>query len=66
MSFYIPKRLRDKFIAHMDAHNFDEMPDGAWFATLETAAIEFLQRHKLRGDENDATHWYLNEIEKEK
>ena len=45
----IPVRLRDKFIAHMVASDFDDMPDGAWFYTLEQAAEQFMRQHKLPG-----------------
>ena len=55
----IPARLRDKFIAHMVAHDCDDMPDGAWFYTLEQAAEQFMRQHKLPGDCNDAAHQYL-------
>lgn len=55
----IPARLEDKFKAHMDAHNLDSLPDGAWFATLEAAAADFMRSHRLHGCENNATHQYL-------
>ena len=59
MSKPIPKQLIPAFTAHMDAHNFDDLPDGAWFAVLEDAAQQFLDANKLRGCNNDATHQYL-------
>lgn len=31
----IPARLRDEFLAAMDAANNDYLPDGAWFSVLE-------------------------------
>ncbi|MGV0128885.1 hypothetical protein [Burkholderia gladioli] len=55
----IPHHLRDEFLGWMAAHDFDDMPDGAWFATLETAAEQFIEQHGLRADANDAAHWYL-------
>lgn len=60
----IPERLRDKFKAHMQAHDFDGMPDGAWFATLETAAQQFIDKNHLRfADNNSAAHQYLRMLE---
>ena len=62
----IPVRLRDKFKSHMDANNFDEMPDGAWFFTLENAAEEFIERHHLKfADSNNAAHQYLRMLKDE-
>ena len=37
----------------------DDAPDGAWFARMEDDAREFMARHKLRGEENDAVHQLL-------
>jgi hypothetical protein len=45
----------------MDAHDHDELPDGAWFAILETAAESFMEANKIRGDKNDAVHQWLSE-----
>ena len=59
MSRPIPKRLRDEFVAFMEAHDDNDLPDGAWFARLEEGACEFLETHNLRGDQNDAVHQYL-------
>ena len=56
----IPANLMPEFTAYMDAHNDDELPDGAWFSVLEDAAERFIADKKLRGiDANDATHQYL-------
>ena len=55
----IPSRLRDKFIAHMAANDFYDIPYDAWFYTLEHAAEQFMHQHKLPGDRNDAAHQYL-------
>ena len=59
MSNPIPKHLMPEFVGHMEAHDFDDMPDGAWFATLESAAQQFMDQHKLKGCNNDAAHQYL-------
>lgn len=60
----IPVRLRDAFVSHMVAHDFEHMSDGAWFATLETAAQEFIDKHRLKyADNNSATHQYLRIVE---
>lgn len=56
----IPTRLWVEFATHMQAHDFDELPDGAWFCTLETAAEQFMRDRKIRGDGNDAAHQYLD------
>lgn len=56
----IPVRLRDDFVAHMAAHDFDSMSDGAWFATLEDAAQRFIDKHRLKfACNNSAAHQYL-------
>jgi hypothetical protein len=44
----------------MDAHDNDDLPDGAWFQVLEDAAEQFMKDNKIRGDANDATHQYLS------
>lgn len=45
----------------MSANDFDDVPDGAWFATLETAAQEFIDKFKLPSyvNNNSAAHQYL-------
>lgn len=56
----IPVRLREKFVSHMKAHDFDNLNDGAWFATLENAAQDFIDRYRLKfACNNTATHQYL-------
>jgi hypothetical protein len=56
----VPRRLREAFFAHMDAHNIDELSDGAWWAVLETAAQAFIQKNRLKwADSNSAVHQYL-------
>jgi hypothetical protein len=60
MSKAIPVRLRAEFVAYMEANDLDSLPDGAWFANLEAAALRFIRQHKLKwADENDAVHQYL-------
>lgn len=61
----IPAHLRDEFMEHMEAHDFADLADGAWFATLETAAEQFLDKHKIRLDRNDAAHMFLYFQDKE-
>jgi hypothetical protein len=55
----IPKAHQGAFKAYMDAHDNDELPDGAWFQVLEVAAEQFMKDNKIRGDANDAVHQYL-------
>jgi len=55
----IPKHLREEFMSYMEAHDNDDLPDGAWFCVLENAGEQFLQEHKPKGDGNDAAHLYL-------
>ena len=58
----IPKHLQTQFLAYMKAANIDELPDGAWFAHLESSAYRFLKQHKLphaHCEENTAVHYYL-------
>lgn len=62
MSHPIPKGLRAKFTAHMEAHDFDHLPDGAWFQTLVDAAQSFMTAHDLTKPwhcANTAAHRYL-------
>lgn len=57
----IPVRLRNEFFREMASAD-DSLPDGAWFATLETTAQEFMTRHNLTEKwrcPNDATMQYL-------
>lgn len=56
----IPQKLLPLFLFHMAAHDFDGMPDGAWFYTLETAAKKFMREHRIKGCENSATFQYLD------
>lgn len=56
----IPVRLREKFIAHMDAAELDELPDGAWWAVQEEAAQAFIDMHRLKyADANCAAHQWV-------
>lgn len=56
----IPVRLRDKFVAHMDAAEIDDLPDGAWQAVMEEAAQGFIDRHRLKfADANTSMHQWI-------
>ncbi|MGL4641290.1 MAG: hypothetical protein ACRCVX_16385 [Shewanella sp.] len=59
-----PKKHADAFIAHMEAHNHEDLPDGAWFQCLEDAAEEFMKENKIKGCANSAAHEYLIESNK--
>ena len=62
----IPMRLRTEFQAFMEARDNDDLPDGAWWATLELAAEEFIRKHHLRWmDCNTVAHQYLRMISEE-
>lgn len=57
----IPEKLKDEFIGYMHlSYTDDDAPDGAWFASMENDALEFMRLHKLKGDENDAVHQLLD------
>lgn len=44
----------------MEAHDWDDLPDGAWFANLEDAAERFCKNYKLHfACRNSAAHQYL-------
>jgi hypothetical protein len=63
----IPAGLRNKFVSFMDAHDIEDLPDGAWFANLEAAAQKFMDTHGLTQKwmcNNDATFQYLEIKEK--
>lgn len=55
----IPEHLYQEFMGFMGAHDNDELPDGAWWCTLEQAAEQFIAKHGLKADANSATHQYL-------
>lgn len=56
----IPVRLRAKFKAHMEAHDHEDLPDGAWFAVLEEGAQSFIDKFNLKfACNNCAAHQYL-------
>jgi hypothetical protein len=56
----IPVRMREAFKAHMDAHNRDDLPDGAWMEVLKEAAAKFIKRKKLMWIyDHDAVIQYL-------
>lgn len=56
----IPWELQTVFEAVMQANDHNHLSDGAWQAVLEEAGRRFLIEHKLKGDGNDAFHFYLN------
>ncbi len=55
----IAPALRETFMQYMAAHDDDDLPDGAWFATLEEAAGRFFEEHGLRIDRNEGAHMYI-------
>lgn len=64
MSKPIPERLKQEFIGYMqEGYEDDDAPDGAWFARMENDAFNFMRKHKIKGDENDAVHQLLNWIQ---
>ena len=61
MSCPIPQEHRDAFVAHMEAHDFDDLPDGAWFAVLVDAAREFMTYNSIKhgfDEAHEAALWY--------
>lgn len=56
------KKFPADLIAYIAAHDFDDLPDGAWFATLEAAAANWNDQHGTDYDENDAVHAYLESV----
>ena len=62
MSKQLPKELQDEFMGWMEVYDHDDLPDGAWFATLEQAAEFFIGKHQLKGlHENDLAHFYIQQ-----
>lgn len=59
MSEPIPAKAMPEFVAHMDAHDFGDLSEGAWFAVLEEAAREFMKSRGICGDHTSAVHQYL-------
>ena len=64
----LTQNQRDDLMLILAAHDFDDLPDGAWFRCLEEVAEEFIESRKLKNvDENTLVHFYLkqkNEITK--
>jgi hypothetical protein len=61
----IPERLRTQFFCFMDSYAdvAEDLPDGAWFATLEEGARKFIKKNNLKfADDNSAVHQYLRHI----
>ena len=52
-------KLSDELFWFIDAHNDDDLPDGAWFAVLEDAVTYWNKKHGTNFDENEAVHAYL-------
>jgi hypothetical protein len=55
----IPREKFEEFKAVMNAADYDNLPDGAWFQVLEDTAKRFMKSNKLKGCANDATHQYI-------
>ena len=53
------EQFSDELFWFMDAHNFDDMSDGAWWATLEGSVWAWNEKHKTHFDENETVHAYL-------
>lgn len=51
---------KEEFIGFMAAYDDDDLPDGAWFAKLESAGELWLKSHpEKKADGNDLAHRYL-------
>lgn len=55
----VPAAKFEAFVSCMNAANNDDLPDGAWFAVLEETAARFMKENRIRGDENDAAHQWI-------
>lgn len=53
------RKFPQELLDYIGAHDFDDLPDGAWFATMEAAAANWNNIHGTDYDENDAAHAYL-------
>lgn len=62
MSNPIPLRFIEEFKSYMDAHDNDDLSDGAWFQMLEDAAQQFMNMYNIKGSANDAAHQYINSL----
>ncbi len=48
------------FMGYMDAHNDEDLPDGAWFAMLEEGAGSFIEQEGISTiDSHDLVNYYL-------
>ena len=59
MNAPIPRRLLAEFFGFMTAHDNDNATDRPWRSILESAASDFMQRHKISGNPDEATQQYL-------
>ena len=55
----IPATVFDAFVAQMDAVDWDDLPDGAWFSVLEEEAGRFMKANRIKGCRNDAAHQWV-------
>lgn len=49
----------DELYWWIDARNDDDLPDGAWWAVLEEAVVNYNAEYGTDHDPNDAVHAYL-------
>lgn len=59
----IPVSKFPEFLAHMDAADDDDLPDGAWFAVMEETAAAFMRHNRIKGCENSAAHQWVQSCE---
>ena len=55
----IPEHLHIEFVAYVEMADDDHLPDGAWWAVLESTCQMFLEQYGIKGDPFEATHQYL-------
>jgi len=53
------KEMNDELFWFIDAHDDDDLSDGAWWAVLEDAVRYWNKEHGTELDENDTVHEYL-------
>jgi hypothetical protein len=54
-----------ELVGFLSAFDDDDLPDGAWWAVLESGAEAFIHEYGVKGkDENDLVHEYLQALQK--
>jgi hypothetical protein len=51
--------MTDELYYFIEAHDNDDLPDGAWWSVLENAVTYWNEKHGTNFDENETVHAYV-------